>query len=257
MRYLRPTNFMRRFTHTVKRNAPTILLVSGLTSGALSLYFTVKGTIKAVREVDASEEELAGMEILKKVWKHYVPAVISAGGSAACFIGMHSIHNNRMAALMTAYKATEASLLQYQSKVTEVLGEKKEKEIQDAVVKEHITSNPPTRNNIYIIDIDGEIIYDEPNKRYYQIRLEKVYQAFMTINKELLVECVKLNRYYELIGLPEMDIGDVYCWESTADGIEVTPAGCPNAAADIGKPAFELKFWPPYGVDPDLVWHFQ
>lgn len=241
-----------KFVKGVRRNAPTILLVSGLASGASSLYFTAKATAKSVREIDAEEEELTGGEIFKKVWKNYIMAFVTAGGSAACFIGMHSIHKKRIAALMMAYKASEATLLKYQDKIIDTFGKKEEAKVREEMAVDEIKENPPTRDNITVIDYDGEIIYDPPNKRYYQVRTDRIYRAFMEINTELLVEKVYLNRYYELVGLDEMDIGDVYVWTPTADGLEVSLVGCDSSYNDIGKPAFKLSIWPPYGLDTEV-----
>lgn len=249
MSFPKLTGTLNKLAKSVRRNSPTILLVSGLASGCASLYFAVKATVKSVREIDAEEEQLPGKEIIKRVWKNYIPTAVTAGGAAACFIGMHSIHQKRTATLLMAYKASEATLLQYHDKVIDTLGEKKEKEIQEKVVEQHVAENPPTLGNIIVIDYDGEIIYDEPNKRYYKISMAKVFKAFMEINKELLLDSVKLNRYYELIGLEEMDIGDIYVWEPTADGLEVQPVGCTRAYSDIGKSAFMLSIWPPYSLD--------
>lgn len=151
-----------KFIKTVKRGfgkrSPEILLGIGIASGITTTILAVKATPKALQLIEdakfekattwneehqdahvrAVSEKLTKPEIVKIVWKCYIPAAISGAASIACLLGSHSVNAKRNAALATAYKLSETALNEYREKVVEEIGEEKEKVIRDKVAQKHL-----------------------------------------------------------------------------------------------------------------------
>ncbi len=63
-------------------------------------------------------------DIIKTAWPCYIPAAVGAI-SVFCLIGASSTNLRRNAALATAYTLSESTLKEYQEKVVETIGEKR------------------------------------------------------------------------------------------------------------------------------------
>ena len=242
MNFPKLNSALRKGGRWMNVHSPELLLGAGLASGVASLYFTIKATIKSVRYVDSQEEKLPGKEIAKKIWKNYIPAALSAGASAACFIGMNRIQSYRNAALTAAYAASNSALLEYKNKVVEKIGEKEEKEVEAAVLKDKINKNPITKMNVDIIDQHGTIIYEEYTDKYIQVDLEKAYQAMITVNKYLNWDPVSLNEFFDLIGWKSQEIGDIRGWPVSADGVTLNTVPVKSVT---GEAVLGFSFDPP------------
>ena len=148
---------------TVKRS-PEILTGIGIAGMITTTVMAVKATPKALvlieREKNRVNHEnleeakrsgceecnqishLEPLEIVKITWKCYIPAGITCFVSMACLIGASSVNLRRNSALAMAYTLSESTLRDYQKKVVETIGEKKEQTVRDAVAKEHVEKNP-------------------------------------------------------------------------------------------------------------------
>ena len=147
---------------TVK-HSPEILMGIGITGMVTTTVMAVRATPKALRLIDNAEikkanetntpyEEpnLSKTEIIKVTWKCYIPAGITCMVSIACLIGARSVNARRNAALATAYTLSESTLRDYQKKVIETIGEKKEQTVRDAVAKEYIERDPVENKEVIL-----------------------------------------------------------------------------------------------------------
>lgn len=231
----------KKSSRWVNVHSPELLLGTGLASGVASLYFTIRATIKSVRYVDSQDEKLPGKVIAKRIWKNYIPAALSAGASAACFVGMHRIQSHRNAALAAAYAASNASLLEYKNKVIEKIGEKEEKEVEAAVLEDKVKAKPITATNVEVIDPHGSIYYEKFTDKYLRIDIERVYKAIVTINREIQFDPISLNYFFELIDWKWQEIGDDRGWPASSTGIEFNTI---PVKSDTGEAVLGFKFWP-------------
>ena len=143
------------------KHSPEILTGIGIAGMVTTTVMAVRATPKALRLINNAELEkanetnipyeghnLSKTEIIKVTWKCYIPAAITGSLSIVCLIGASSVNARRNAALATAYSIAETSLKEYQNKVVETIGEKKEQTIRDAVAKEKIDAHPVKESEI-------------------------------------------------------------------------------------------------------------
>ena len=125
------------------RHQPELMHALGFAAGASALVLTATGTAKTVREYDermADEEkpEPTKAEVAKIAVKNYIPAAIAAT-SAVVFHTMGIKSYIKRNAMLTAYAMNMYDrLTKIEEKNVEILGEKKAKEIQDAVAVEDV-----------------------------------------------------------------------------------------------------------------------
>ena len=163
-------------------------------------------------------DRLKPIELVRTTWVCYIPATITGALSIACLIGASSVNIRRNAALAAAYSLSESALKEYQEKVIETIGEKKEQEIRDAVAKDKIQRDPVVNKEVIITGRGETLCYDTITSRYFKCDIEKLRRVENELNKRLISEMyISLNEFYYEIGLRSTDIGDDLGW-NLADG---------------------------------------
>lgn len=215
--------FGKNAVRFVSKNSPTILTILGATGVISTTVSAVKATPKALEKIKLEEDyqrkELTKLEVVKLVWPDYIPTAVMGGLTIGCLVSLNSIHAKKYAALASVYSLTDATLREYQKKVKESIGEKKEQRIQEEIQQEKIIKDPPTESNV-IFTGDGEhLCRDMYSGRYFKSDINKVKQAAIIINSNLQQDdFVSLNDYYYELGLENVDLGDELGW-SSEDGI--------------------------------------
>lgn len=213
------------------KNAPTILIMTGITAMASSTYWAVKATPKALALKEKAEVEknkkagtfkgdkvndwipLTKVEIVQTCWRCYAPAFITGVLGAACLIGANSMNLRKNAALAAAYALSETNFKEYRENTLEEVGEKKEEKIRNAVAEEKITKNPVNTSTVLETGNGDTLCYDAICGRYFKSSIEKLKSALNELNMELVQDgYVSLNQYYDLIGLPDGMLGDDLGW---------------------------------------------
>ena len=178
------------------------------------------------RELGESDEEISKKKVIfeesKVVLKTYAPAIISGGVSCACILGSYHISSKRTAALATAYELANSSLIEYQRKVVEKLGEKKEAEIRHEMHEEEVQKSVvPDQYRNELAYTDGLTVFKDFCGRYFRSNMEIVRKAEKTITERLMTEMeVPLNDFYWELGLAPTEVGD-YLHFSVDHGIDV------------------------------------
>ena len=215
---------MRRLGRGVKRKTPEILIGLGIGGMITSTVLAVSSTPKALRLLEDAKhqkgDELTAKETVKTVWKCYISAGISCATSIICLIGAHSVHSKRNAALATAYKISEAAMAEYRIKAAETLGEEKEEEIHNVVVKEQIKNNPP-KSDVIVVSEGYDVCYDLVFGRYFKGNINSIDHAVTALNRYInRYGYASLNDFYDEVGARNTRIGDDLGW-CTDDG-EIT-----------------------------------
>jgi hypothetical protein len=214
---------------TLGRYSPEILTGIGITGMITTTVMAVKATPKALALIDQQEYDektgtwgkLTKLEKFKAAWTCYVPAGVTGCLSIACLVGASSVNAQRNAAIAAAYALSESALKEYQDKVIETIGEKKENAIRDDIAKDKITRNPPANNEIYITEKGQTLCYDVISGRYFKSDANIVKRAENTLNKQLRRDdYVSLNDFYYEIGLPDTRMGGELGWSSSNGDIE-------------------------------------
>ena len=235
--------------------SPGILTGIGITGMIGATFMAVKATPKALylietKKEEAEVEELTSVETIKTCWKCYIPAALTTVVSAACLIGASTVSAKRNAALATAYSISEAALREYQEKVVEVIGEKKEKAVRDAVAKDQIERDPVTKSEVVIIDSNSNTLCYEPlSGRYFKSTIDKIKKAEIKLDRQMIQEMyVSLNDFYWEIGLDETDLGDKMGWNLSKGYMDLSFS---SQLADDGTPCAVIV----YGIPP--VYDYQ
>ena len=218
------TKVVKAVKATVTKYSPEILIGIGITGMFTTTIMAVKATPKALKLMENAQhekgEELTVVEKTKTCWKCYAPAAITGVASAACIIGANSVNAKRNAAIATAYTLSETALKEYQEKVIETVGEKKEEIIRDKVAKEHIDKNPVSNNEVFITEKDNTLFYDPVSGRYFKSDIEKVRKIINELNAQMMSEMyVPLNDLYYELGLRTTELGDEIGWNLNRDGL--------------------------------------
>ena len=235
--------------------SPGILTGIGIAGMIGATFMAVKATPKALYLIEAKKEEseveeLAPVETIKTCWKCYIPATLTTVLSAVCLIGASTVSAKRNAALATAYSISEAALREYQEKVVEVIGEKKEKAVRDAVAKDQIERDPVTKSEVVIIDSNSNTLCYEPlSGRYFKSTIDKIKKAEIKLDRQMIQEMyVSLNDFYWEIGLDGTDLGDKMGWNLSKGYMDLSFS---SQLADDGTPCAVIV----YGIPP--VYDYQ
>lgn len=252
--------FARNTRLTLSKHSPAILIGIGITGMITTTALAVKATPKALQLIEMRKEELEvdslpPVEVVKTTWKCYIPAAISCVAAGACFIGSHSVHARRHAALATAYKLSETAFTEYREKVIETIGEKKERAVRDKVSEEQIKNTPLTRSEV-IVTGRGQTLFLEPlSHRYFYSDIEKINKAVNKLNHDIITDPfdagVCLNDFYDEIGLPPTMTGDTIGWKLAGGLIEIYPS--PHMAEEgteyEGQPCLVMNYKHPPRYD--------
>lgn len=221
------TGIARSVQITLARKSPEILTGIGIAGMATATVLAVRVTPKALMLIENEKRqkrtELKPTEIVKVTWKCYIPTAVTMVVSIGCIIGAASVNTKRTAALATAYSLSETALKEYQSKVVETIGEKKEEVIRDKVAKEKIDKNPVKNNEIFVTKSGETRCYDSVSGRYFKSDVETIKKAVNVINRQMTDEMyMSLNEFYYEVGLPGISVGDDLGWNLDDGLLDVT-----------------------------------
>lgn len=233
------------------KRSPVILTVLGIGSGAAAIALTVKATIQAVDLLEEEKclrierdepEEMTKMDVVKTVWKPYIPVAVAGTFSAACFIGSCSVHSRRNAALAAAYKISETALTSFKDKAVEELGEKKVKEIQKKAAVDQMERHPVKDSEVIIMGKGTTLCYDTLSDRYFESDMELIRKAQNDINWLMINEMgASVNDLYERIGLRYNDAGNKMGWDINKGQMEVL---FDSKITEDGRPCIVLTYNP-------------
>lgn len=249
------SKFLRKAGKTISKHSPAILTTVAVIGTVTTTICACKDTLKAhkiLEEKRLNDEELTAKEVVKSCWKCYIPTAISLTTTVACTIGANKAAGKKTALAFTAYKGAETALLDYQGKVKEVLGEKKEKEIRDKITEDKIAKNPPTSSNVVVIEADKPLCYDVRSDRYFRASRNKIDAVSNAIYGRLLSQdYASLNDVYDELGLNHIQDGNLIGWYvNDLNGerfeLKVTPAFTPDGELCM---AIEFSHEPDYDFD--------
>lgn len=216
----------RNVRTAMKKHSPEILTGIGIAGMITSTVMAVKATPKALdllerKKLELNAERLEPKDIIKTTWKCYIPATIVGGVSIGCLIGASSTNLRRNAALATAYTLSESTLKEYQDRVVESVGEKKEQAIRDSISNDKVLNNPV--REVVLTDAGGNTIcYDVLSGRYFKSDRDKISRAVNNLNRRMRDETyVTLNDFYYELDLDGTKMGDMLGWNIDKGYIDV------------------------------------
>lgn len=201
----------------MKKHSPEILTGIGIAGMITTTIMAVRATPKALilikeRKNDLETDNLTAIETIKTTWVCYIPAAVVGTISVFCLVGASSTNLRRNAALATAYTLSESTLKEYQEKVVETIGEKKEQSIRDEVAKDKLVKNP-VREVILTEKGGNTICFDVISGRYFKSDIDQIRKAVNELNRKMRDEMyITLNEFYYEIGLDGTKLGDDLGW---------------------------------------------
>lgn len=247
------TKIVKSVRTAAKKHSPEILTGLGIAGMVTTAVMAVRATPKAMillnkaemeKNIDRSDEEgiayLTPIETVKAAWKCYIPSMIVGGISIGCLIGASSVNARRNAALATAYALSESTLKEYQEKVIEEVGERKEREVRDKIDKDKIDQKPVSKSEVIITDAGDVLCFEKLSGRYFKSSMDKLKKAVNEINRQMRYDMyVSLNEFYYEIGLEGTEIGDMLGWNIDKGYIELDYS---SHLADDGTPCLVIGY---------------
>ncbi len=210
----------------MKKHSPEILTGIGIAGMITTTIMAVRATPKALiligdKKDELGTDELTKMETVKAAWPCYIPSALVGTASVLCLIGASSTNMRRNAALATAYTLSETTLKEYQEKVVETIGEKKERDIREQVAKEKMIKNP-VREVILTERGGNTICYDVISGRYFKSDRDTINRIVNELNRQMRDEMyVSLNDFYYELGLDGTKLGDDLGWNMDKGYIDI------------------------------------
>ena len=229
----------------MKKHSPEILTGIGIAGMITTTVMAVRATPKALiliedKKIENDTDKLTPVETIKATWTCYIPAAVTGCISVFCLVGASSVNVRRNAALATAYTLSESALKEYQEKVIETIGEKKEQSVRDSIAKDRIERDPVTSKEVIITERGNTLCYDVISGRYFKSDIDKLKKVENELNRRMRDEIyISLNEFYYEIGLNPTSIGDDLGWNIDHGYIELSFS---SQLADEGTPCLVIDY---------------
>jgi len=189
-------------------------VILGIEATPKALYILEQDRDRRERESEnGAIDPLTKREVIKLVWRCYIPTAAMAFATIACGVGANSINLQRNAALASVYGIAEASLKEFENKVVETIGEAKTQKIHDDIAQDHLTKNPVESSQVIITGGGDMLCYDDYSGRYFKGDIDKIRKAENRLVKECNGDAYpSLNDFYYEIGLPIIPMGSDCGW---------------------------------------------
>lgn len=212
-------------SHYLKKATPTILTVLGTVGVVTTAIMTARATIKAmelIQKDDSVKQESTKLEIVRSVWKYYIPVTVIGTSTILCIFGANITGKRNQAALTSAYILLSQSYHDYKNKLRELYGDEIHKNVLNAIAKEECKDVYLSATGCFEnCDLDFEehdpednrLFYDSFSKRYFESSVNRVLQAEYHLNRNFVLGgCVTANDFYNFLGLEPVGYGDAVGW---------------------------------------------
>lgn len=241
------TSAVKKAGLTLSKHSPTILAVLGGTTSVSALVEAVRVTPNAMKDLEEMKPE-TNLDKIKVAGKHYIPAAIMELFALGCIFSSHKITLGRAAVISTLYTTSEEKLKEYQEKVIEKIGPKKEEQIRDDIAKDHVEKTFDPKSKVIMNPIDGKTrCLDKWSGRYFYSTIETIREAVNDLREELQGDWyISLNEFYYALGLEGIDAGEEMGWNADEPikvkfSSQLCPDGVPCLVVDFDvRPKFRF-----------------
>lgn len=235
--------------------SPELLTGVGAIGFISGTVMAVKATPKAMQAITVAEYQKSGepnvavaltkKETFKVAWKYYIPAVLTEVTALACIVYGSKINHSRQTALAAAYALSEAAAKKYKDKVTEVLGEKKEKkDISDPIVQDALDNHPASTAKVVRTKHGDTLCYDVWSDRYFTSDKNYLEHAINMFNNQLNEDrYLSLADLYSIMDIPKLGATKAAAavgWNIDFGLVRPKFSSCLN---DKGEPCLTLDFY--------------
>lgn len=174
-----------------------------------------KKDMKDVKKDDKEAKRAVIVETVKEVTPVVLPPIVIGTATAACIFGSHKISSRKIAVLSAAYGVTEKSVKELNSKMVEILGEKKTQSIKDAIIKDKVGEAPKDeRGNVLVIEGGDVLCKDLYSGRFFRSNAQKINEAILKLSNDICIDMyVTLNDLYDYLDIPKIPLGEEFGWD--------------------------------------------
>lgn len=225
------TKFLKGVFDTARKYQPEILTGLGIGGFATTVIMAVKATPKAIKRMEdvkkkhpkETDKKAYYKDVAFKVAPVYIPTAVVGSLATCCIVGASSVNYKRNAALATAYTISERALKEYQNKVVETIGEKKEEAVRAAIAKDHVDKNALVKHEVIFTGNGETTCMDGLHGRFFKSDAESIRRSVNDLNRRMLIEgYVSLNDFYDELGLAHVDAGDYVGWRIDKGYVDVS-----------------------------------
>lgn len=229
------TEVARSVQTAVKKHSPEILTGIGIAGMLTTTVLAVRATPRAVKLIEEEKrkqnrelvqeamangekdcqqiDKLKPIEVVRLTWKCYIPSALVGTVSILCLIGASSVNFRRNAALATAYTLSESALKEYQEKVIEEVGEKKEQQIRDSIAKDRVQKDPFVNKEVVFTNKGNTLCYETLSKKYFRSDINQIKKTVNDLNRDMRNEnAISFNDFLYELGLDGEPFGDEIGW---------------------------------------------
>lgn len=242
------TNLFKAGSRLLNDNAPAILTAFGAVGVVTTAVLTGKASYEAAMRIEQAQYEenlnekahpFTKMEKIQLVWPLYIGAISSGVLSCGAIVMSHRISSRRAAMLAAAYALNEGKLEEYQDKIKEKFGVKKEKDARDELVQDKVNRDF-TSNEVLLGPNDGKVLMREDyTGRFFWGTVEGVKHAVNEINALINTErSVRLSDFYDLLGIDHVSTSDYFGFTSE-ERLELEWSTCTTPDGTMAVHSFE------------------
>lgn len=238
------TSFTARKILLSEKNSPALLFGAGIVGMLASTVMACRATLRVEEVLDQAETDLGKVELARGMVGYsemdirkdktviyiraavglgrlYGPAILCAVASTAMLAKSHNILNKRNAALAAAYTVLDKSFKDYRARVTDELGEEREREIYRDVREVEIVDKDGKK--VKQKSVHGSSMYARLFGRDTSRSWDKQPEyniVFLRAQQNYLNDRLKarghlfLNEVYDALGLERSQPGAVVGWLS-------------------------------------------
>lgn len=211
-------------------NAPALLTAFGTVGVVTTALLTGKASFQAAKKI-ADAESVANMKrtageervVLSKeekfrlVWTLYIAPVSTGVLTCGAVVMAHRVSSRRAAVLAAAYALNEGKLEEYQEKVKEKFGVKKEQDVRDSVAQDRVDRD--YKEGTVIFDpMEGKVLVrDDYSGRFFWSSVEDVNRAVNEINREINLNVSgyqTVSDFYDILDLEHVSVSDYFGWNT-------------------------------------------
>ena len=192
----------------LKKNDVTILTGCGVMGLVVTVGLAIMGTAKYIerkKDIENTKEKVV------EAAKCYAPAAVSGALTATCIIMSRSKSIKKEMALAASSKILEEEYRTYRDKVRDILGEKEDTKISNAVSQDKIDRTPV--ENIVETGQGTTLFLESLTGRYFRSKIETVRRAENDFNRALIEGAfANANEWFYMLGLDDVKLGENIGW---------------------------------------------
>lgn len=157
----------------------------------------------------AEEKKDITIETIKRMAPVVGLPVLAGTTTIIAVVCGYKAASTQIATLSTLYSLSDKALSDQIDKTKELFGDKKAREVKDAINTDKVLKNPPGKNEVIVTGRGETLCYDDYSGRYFKSDAESIRKAVNDINAQLRDDYfVSLNEFYNLLGLSNVKLGE-------------------------------------------------